>query len=74
MDTLGYGFAIYYIFLIFTSNNDYVFTFTIPMLILCMAYCNVRFSTTSSAGIIVLNLAHILYIALTKGISSVILF
>ena len=41
---IGYGFAIFYIFIMFTTNNKLAFTYVIPMLIAITVYNDYKYS------------------------------
>lgn len=50
---LGIGFAIFYTFTLFTSNNNLVFTFVIPMILIISVYSDIRYSIMINAGVII---------------------
>ncbi len=64
------GFAILYTFLLFTAQNDLVFTYVIPMLIVVTLYNDFRYTAFLGAGVIIENLVYIVYTALTKELSA----
>ena len=43
MRIIGIGFAVLYTTVLFTANNNLVFTYALPMLLICMLFNNVRF-------------------------------
>lgn len=66
---LSIGYAILYTFLLFTAQNDLVFTYVIPLLIVVTLYNDFRYTTMLGAGVIIENLGYIVYTALTKQLS-----
>ena len=55
---IGYGFAIFYIFIMFTTNNKLVFTYVIPMLIAITVYNDYKYSIPINTGVIIINIAQ----------------
>lgn len=64
------GFAVLYTFLLFTAQNDLVFTYVIPMLLVVMLYNDFRYTTLLGIGVIIENIGYIIYTALTKDLSA----
>ena len=56
---IGYGFAIFYIFIMFTTNNKLVFTYVIPMLIAITVYNDYKYSIPINTGVIIINIAQV---------------
>ena len=55
------GFAVLYTLVIFTTNNRLVFTYVIPMMIVITVYMDASYSFKLSAGVIIENIAQIIY-------------
>lgn len=70
MDILGFGFALFYTIELFVSNNQIAYLYVIPQLIVVMVYCNLRFSSICSGGVVVVNIIHEIY-ANTQSIYTV---
>lgn len=56
MDLLGCGFAFYYSVEVLFTDNQIAYLFVIPLLIIVMCYCNLRFSAICSGGVFIVNL------------------
>mgnify|MGYP001186168182 CR=1 FL=1 len=56
---IGYGFAIFYIFIMFTTNNKLAFTYVIPMLIAITVYNDYKYSIPINTGVIIINIAQV---------------
>lgn len=67
---LGTGYSIFYIFVIFTTNNVTAFTFAIPLYIVITLYSDVKYCIVLSAGGFLSNLAYTVYQAVTTGIAK----
>lgn len=63
---VSYGYAILYTFLLFTAQNELVFTYVFPMLIVITLYNDFRYTTIIGVGVIAENLGYIVFSALTK--------
>lgn len=57
---VGFGFAIMYCFVLFTTNNALVFTYAIPMLIIITLYDDVKYISTIGTGVILANIISII--------------
>ncbi|MCM1245948.1 MAG: methyl-accepting chemotaxis protein [Roseburia sp.] len=55
---LLYGFLLFYSFLLFTAQNDLVFTYAIPMLIVVTLYNDLKFTRIIGIIVIVENVAY----------------
>lgn len=63
---VSYGYAILYTYLLFTAQNDLVFTYVFPMLIVITLYNDFKYTTIIGAGVIIENIGYIIFSALTK--------
>lgn len=68
--TLGIGYGIFYIFVIFTTTNVTAFTFIIPLYILITLYSDLKYCVILSAGGFAVNLIFVVYRAMTAGIQG----
>lgn len=50
---LAIGFAIFYTFSLFTSKNNLVFAFVIPMILIISVYSDIRYSLLINSGVII---------------------
>lgn len=66
----GIGFGILYTMLIFTAQNDLVFTYAIPILIVITLFNEFSFTILVGAIVMVLNIASVIYRLLTADVSS----
>ncbi|MGN0351151.1 MAG: methyl-accepting chemotaxis protein [Roseburia sp.] len=53
---VGYGYAVLYTVIMFTSNNNMVFVFVIPMILCISIFSDFAYSTKISIGVIIENL------------------
>lgn len=60
------GYMILYSFLLFTAQNDLVFTYIIPMMIVVTLYNDFRYTMFLGIAVIIENIAYIVYSVLTK--------
>lgn len=67
---IGYGFAVAYTFLLFTAQNDLVFTYVIPMMIVVTLYSDLKYTIIIGSGVIVVNIASVVVQAVRSGISA----
>ncbi len=58
--TIGFGYAVTYCFLLFTAQNDLVFTYVIPMLIIVTLYNDLKYTIKIGSGVIVVNLVDVI--------------
>ena len=71
MRIIGIGFAVLYTIVLFTANNNLVFTYALPMLLICMLFNNVRFVYIVGVGIILENVFDVGYeIIIRKNTSA----
>lgn len=66
---VSYGYAILYTFLLFTAQNDLVFTYVFPMLIVITLYNDFKYTSIIGAGVIIENIGYIIFSALTKELA-----
>ena len=59
MRILGVGFTLMYTFFLFTANNDLVFTYVMPMLLILMIFNNKRFVMIIGAGAAIENIIDV---------------
>lgn len=52
---IGYGFAVLYIFVMFTTNNHFTFVYVIPMLVVITVYNDFKYSLPIGIGAILVN-------------------
>ncbi len=52
---VSYGFAVLYVFVLFTANNDLVFTYVVPMLIMVTLFEDVAYTIKIGVGVVVVN-------------------
>ncbi len=65
MRTIGIGFTALYGFVLFTANNDHVYTYVMPMLIILLCFNQMRFITVIGVGSVVFNVISVLINILT---------
>lgn len=58
---VGYGYAVTYIFAMFTTQNPLTFTYAIPMIFAISVYNNFGFCLRVNVGIIIVNITQIIY-------------
>ena len=51
----GYGFAVFYIFIMFTTNNLFAFVYAIPMIIAISVYNDFKYSIPVNVGVVIVN-------------------
>ncbi|MBR4754687.1 MAG: hypothetical protein IK054_05830 [Lachnospiraceae bacterium] len=64
------GFAIPWAIMLFTASNNLVFTYALVLLISLNAYADKRFALMAAIVYNVINVASVVFIALTQGISK----
>ncbi len=64
---MGVGFPLFYIFVLFTTENTLTFTYAIPILLIASAYADAKFALLESIGFIACNIGQIIYF-FVKGI------
>lgn len=67
---LGFGYSIFYVFVIFTTTNVTAFTFAIPLYIVITLYSDVKYCIVLSTGGFLVNLIFVIYQAVTVGIAQ----
>lgn len=67
---LGIGYGIFYIFVIFTTNNVTAFTFAIPLYVVITLYSDLRYCILLSTGGFLANVIFTVYQAVTVGIAA----
>lgn len=67
---MGFGYSIFYIFVIFTTNNVTAFTFAIPLYVVITLYSDVRYCILVSSGGFLSNLVFVIYQGMTGGIAK----
>lgn len=67
---LGFGYSIFYIFVIFTTTDVTAFTFAIPLYIVVTLYSDLKYCIVLSTGGFLVNLIFTIYRAVTAGIAS----
>lgn len=67
---LGIGYEIFYVFVIFTTNNVTAFTFAIPLYIVIALYSDLRYCIFISMSGFAANIIFTIYQALTVGIAA----
>jgi len=60
MNTVGIGFGLLYSYVLFTANNNLVFTYALPMLLILMLFNNVKFVYVIGIVTILENIAAVL--------------
>lgn len=53
------GFGIMYTFVLFTANNDLVFSYAIPMMIIVTLYSDMRYTRLIGIGVVIVNIISI---------------
>ncbi len=56
---VSFGFALFYITALFTSDNSLTFMFVIPMLVAITIYSDVKYSLEISVCVVIVNIIHI---------------
>ncbi len=67
---IAIGFAIMYIFVLFTKQNDLVFCYAIPMLIVTTLYGDLPYTIRIGIGVIVVNIAAIVIQFVTTDVAA----
>ncbi len=67
---IGAGFAVCYLFLLFTANNDLVFTYVIPMLIVIALFNDFKYTVIIGIGVGVANIIAIVLSLVMNGVSQ----
>lgn len=64
---MGIGYGVFYAVCCFTSTNQLVFAYAIPMVLVVTMFNDNKFSTTIAAGVAVVSMAHGIWFASTLG-------
>lgn len=64
MRTIGIGFSILYTFLLFTANNNLVFTYIFPMLLILLMFSKMSFIMIIGIGAAIENVIYVVYLIL----------
>lgn len=64
---VSYGFGILYIYVLFTANNDLVFTYVVPMLIIVTLYGDVAYTVKIGAAAAVVNIIAVVISLVQEG-------
>ena len=67
---LGIGYLIFYLFVLVTGTAVATYCFIVPMIFTLTLYSELKFTVGIGIATNVINIGHVLYIALTKGISK----
>ncbi|MGN0385488.1 MAG: methyl-accepting chemotaxis protein [Lachnospiraceae bacterium] len=59
------GYSILYVFVLFTGLDN-TFTYIIPFIVIIAAYSDIRFSIMASAGALIINIVHVIYLAMSN--------
>lgn len=65
---LGYGFAVFYAVVLFTTSTNLVFVYTFPMLLIISVYGDTKFTIRVSVGACILNFIMAVVGAKTNGL------
>ena len=65
---IGYGFAVYYAFLLFTATNPLTFTYVILMILVISVYNDFAYSLKINIGCVVLNVIQVIIGAKTNSL------
>ena len=63
---IGYGFAVYYAFLLFTATNPLTFTYVLLMVLVISVYNDMAYTIKISIGVVILNVIQVV-IGATQG-------
>lgn len=66
MRTVGIGFTLLYTFLLFTANNNLVFTYVLAMLLVLLMFSKMRFIVIIGVGAALENIIDVIYL-IAKG-------
>ena len=70
MRSIGIGFTLLYTIVLFTAQNDLVFTYVLPMLLILMIYNHRRFTAIIGTGATIENILYVIIYGVKNGISS----
>ena len=66
----GIGFSLMYTYVMFTTTTDLAFCYIIVIFVVLIVYIDIKFSIMLGGYGLLVNVARIIYIALTKGLSG----
>ena len=67
---IGCGFGVLYIFIMFTSDNQLVFVYTIPILLAIAMFNDIKFTFTVAVALTVINIAQVVFHVMTREITK----
>ncbi len=59
------GYSLLYLFVLFTGLNN-TFTYILPFIVIVTAYSDIKFSVLVSAVALLINIAHVIYLAINQ--------
>ena len=65
---IGYGFAVYYTFLLFTATNPLTFTYVLLMILVISVYNDIVYALKINIGCVILNVAQVIIGARTGSL------
>lgn len=65
---IGYGFAPFYGFLLFTATNPLTFTYVLLMILVISVYNDIKYALKINIGVVVLNIAQVIIGANTNSL------
>lgn len=57
---IGYGYAAFYVFLLFTATNPLTFTYSMPMILMISVYNDIVYSLKINIGCIIVNIVQVI--------------
>ena len=57
---IGYGYAVFYVFLLFTATNPLTFTYSMPMILMISVYNDIVYSLKINIGCIIVNIVQVI--------------
>ncbi|MBE5870044.1 MAG: hypothetical protein E7294_02105 [Lachnospiraceae bacterium] len=67
---LGVGYLIFYLFVLVTGTAVATYCYIIPMIFILTLYSELKFTVGIGIAMNVINIGHVIYIAVTKGIAK----
>lgn len=67
---ISVGYAILYCFVLYTANNDMVFTYVMPMLLVVTLYSDVQYIVKIGVGVVIVNFINVGMIIARGSVSS----
>ena len=65
---IGYGFAVYYAFLLFTATNPLTFTYVLLMILVISVYNDIVYALKINIGCVILNIVQVVIGAKTNSL------